>query len=68
MLLQVTELKKKQHVQSQLSTKRPKGDEATRRLQFEIQSLKAQKVPYCCRRACLYKLLFISWFPVLTLS
>lgn len=46
LLLQVTELKKKQRVQSQLSTKRPKGNEATRRLQFEIQSLKAQKVPY----------------------
>ncbi|KAK4571936.1 hypothetical protein RGQ29_030364 [Quercus rubra] len=46
---QVTELKKKQHVQSQLSTKRPKGDEATRRLQFEIQSLKAQKVQLHCK-------------------
>uniref|UniRef100_A0A2N9FKT1 Tesmin/TSO1-like CXC domain-containing protein n=1 Tax=Fagus sylvatica TaxID=28930 RepID=A0A2N9FKT1_FAGSY len=46
---QVTELKKKQHVQSQLSTQRPKGDEATRRLQFEIQSLKAQKVQLHCK-------------------
>ncbi|XP_062164837.1 kinesin-like protein KIN-4C [Alnus glutinosa] len=46
---QVTELKKKQNVQSQLSTQRPKGDEATKRLQFEIQSLKAQKVQMQCK-------------------
>ena len=47
-LSQVTELKKKLDVQSQLSTRRPKGDGATKQTDFEIMSLKAQKVKYCC--------------------
>ncbi|KAG6648723.1 kinesin-like protein KIN-4C [Carya illinoinensis] len=46
---QVTTLKKKQNVQSQFSVQRPKGDEATKRLQFEIQSLRAQKVQLQCK-------------------
>ncbi|XP_030933549.1 kinesin-like protein KIN-4C [Quercus lobata] len=41
---QVKEMAKKQHVESHLSTQRPKGDEATNGLQFENQCLKAQKV------------------------
>lgn len=47
-LLQVTELKKKLDVQSQLSTRRQKGDEATKHSDLEIMSLKAQKVKCYC--------------------
>ncbi|KAG6585339.1 Kinesin-like protein KIN-4C, partial [Cucurbita argyrosperma subsp. sororia] len=46
---QVTELKKKLDVQSQLSTRRPKGDGATKQTDFEIMSLKAQKVQLQCK-------------------
>ncbi|XP_027356855.1 kinesin-like protein KIN-4C [Abrus precatorius] len=46
---QVTELKKKLGTQSQFSTQRKRVDESTRQLQFEIQSLKAQKVQLQCK-------------------
>ncbi|CAK9313007.1 unnamed protein product [Citrullus colocynthis] len=46
---QVTELKKKLDVQSQLSTRRQKGDEATKHSDLEIMSLKAQKVQLQCK-------------------
>lgn len=48
MLLQVAELKKKINSQSQFSTQRKRVDEATKQSQFEIQSLKAQKVSSLC--------------------
>lgn len=44
--LQVAELKKKLGSQSQFSTHRKRADESTKQLQFEIQSLKAQKVTF----------------------
>lgn len=44
MVLQVTELKKKLDSQPQFSTQRKRVDESTKQMQFEIQSLKAQKV------------------------
>jgi len=43
-LLQISELKKKLGSQSQFSTHRKNADESTKQLQYEIQSLKAQKV------------------------
>lgn len=46
---QVTELKKKLNSQSQFSTQRKRVDESTKQLQFEIQSLKAQKVQLQCK-------------------
>ncbi|XP_008444923.1 kinesin-like protein KIN-4C [Cucumis melo] len=46
---QVTELKKKLDVQSQLSTRRQKGDVATKQTDLEIVSLKAQKVQLQCK-------------------
>lgn len=46
---QVKELKKKQDVQSQLSTYRRKSEESTKHLQDEIQKLKAQKVQLQCK-------------------
>ncbi|KAI4307497.1 hypothetical protein L6164_030676 [Bauhinia variegata] len=46
---QVTELKKKLASQSQFSTQRKRVDETTKQLQFEIQSLKAQKVQLQCK-------------------
>ncbi|XP_031736845.1 kinesin-like protein KIN-4C isoform X2 [Cucumis sativus] len=46
---QVTELKKKLDVQSQLSTRRPKGEAATKQTDLEIVSLKAQKVQLQCK-------------------
>ncbi|XP_020212661.1 kinesin-like protein KIN-4C isoform X1 [Cajanus cajan] len=45
---QVTELKTKLGTRSQFSIQRKKVDESTRQLQFEIQSLKAQKVQLQC--------------------
>ncbi|KAJ1424768.1 Chromosome-associated kinesin KIF4 [Sesbania bispinosa] len=46
---QVTELKKKLGSQSQFSTQRKRVDESTKQFQFEIQSLKAQKVQLQCK-------------------
>ncbi|XP_057426277.1 kinesin-like protein KIN-4C isoform X2 [Lotus japonicus] len=46
---QVTVLKNKLGSQSQFSTHRKKVDESTKQLQFEIQSLKAQKVQLQCK-------------------
>ncbi|PON49782.1 Kinesin-like protein [Parasponia andersonii] len=46
---QVADLKKKLEAKSQFSVQRPKRDEATKRLQFDIQSLKAQKVQLQCK-------------------
>ncbi|KAG7029672.1 Kinesin-like protein KIN-4C [Cucurbita argyrosperma subsp. argyrosperma] len=46
---QVTELKKKLDVQSQLSTRWKKGDEVSKQTDLEIMSLKAQKVQLQCR-------------------
>ncbi|KAK7282894.1 hypothetical protein RIF29_12001 [Crotalaria pallida] len=46
---QVAELKKKLGSQSQFSTHRKRVDESTKQLQFEIQSLKAQKVQLQCK-------------------
>lgn len=46
---QVTELKKKLDVQSQLSTRRQKGDGASKQTDFEIMNLKAQKVQLQCK-------------------
>ncbi|CAL0305601.1 unnamed protein product [Lupinus luteus] len=46
---QVAELKKKVGSQSQFSTHRKGADESTNQLQFEIQSLKAQKVQLQCK-------------------
>ncbi|MED6172390.1 hypothetical protein PIB30_049596 [Stylosanthes scabra] len=46
---QVTELQKKLASQSQFSTQRKRVDESSRQLQFEIQSLKAQKVQLQCK-------------------
>ncbi|KAK3425731.1 hypothetical protein EUGRSUZ_F02150 [Eucalyptus grandis] len=46
---QVKQLKKKQDVQSQLSTHRRKNEESTKHLQDEIQKLKAQKVQLQCK-------------------
>ncbi|XP_061372081.1 kinesin-like protein KIN-4C [Gastrolobium bilobum] len=46
---QVTELKKKLGSQSQFSTHRKRVDESTKQLQFEIQTLKAQKVQLQCK-------------------
>ncbi|KAJ7965817.1 kinesin-like protein KIN-4C [Quillaja saponaria] len=46
---QVTILKKKLDSQSQFSTHRRRGDEATRQLQFDIQNLKAHKVQLQCK-------------------
>lgn len=46
---QVSELKKKLGSQSQFSTHRKKADESTKQLQYEIQSLKAQKVQLQCK-------------------
>ncbi|XP_062098284.1 kinesin-like protein KIN-4C isoform X2 [Humulus lupulus] len=46
---QVADLKNKLEIKSQFSVQRSKGDEATRRLQFEIQNLKAQKVQLQCK-------------------
>lgn len=41
---QVTELKKKQDAQAQLLRQKQKSDEAAKRLQDEIQRIKAHKV------------------------
>ncbi|TKY74438.1 Kinesin protein BC2 [Spatholobus suberectus] len=46
---QVTELKTKLGTRSQFSIQRKKVDESTKQLQFEIQSLKAQKVQLQCK-------------------
>ncbi|KAJ4701462.1 kinesin-like protein KIN-4C [Melia azedarach] len=46
---QVLELKKKLEVQFQFSTQKPKGDEAAKRFQDEIQKLRAQKVQLQCK-------------------
>ncbi|RDX86674.1 Kinesin-like protein KIN-4C, partial [Mucuna pruriens] len=46
---QVTELKTKLGTRSQFSIQRKKVDESTKPLQFEIQSLKAQKVQLQCK-------------------
>ncbi|MED6202270.1 hypothetical protein PIB30_103639 [Stylosanthes scabra] len=46
---QVTELQKKLASQSQFSTQRKRVDESSRQFQFEIQSLKAQKVQLQCK-------------------
>ncbi|KAE9609087.1 hypothetical protein Lal_00020564 [Lupinus albus] len=46
---QVAELKKKLGSQSQFSTHRKRVDESSKQLQFEIQSLKAQKVQLQCK-------------------
>ncbi|KAM6560538.1 hypothetical protein CsatA_029777 [Cannabis sativa] len=46
---QVADLKNKLEIKSQFSVQRPKGDEATKRSQFEIQNLKAQKVQLQCK-------------------
>ncbi|KAF3447246.1 hypothetical protein FNV43_RR12426 [Rhamnella rubrinervis] len=46
---QVEDLKKKLDAKSQLSVRRPRGDEATEQLHIEIQSLKAQKVQLQCK-------------------
>lgn len=50
MLLQVAELKKKLSSQFQFSTQRKRVDEASKQSQFEIQSLKAQKVSSLSRQ------------------
>ncbi|XP_054797991.1 kinesin-like protein KIN-4C isoform X2 [Prosopis cineraria] len=47
--LQAAELKKKLNSQSQFSTQRKRGDDATKQSQFEIQFLKAQKVQLQCK-------------------
>ncbi|KAK7410467.1 hypothetical protein VNO78_01269 [Psophocarpus tetragonolobus] len=46
---QVTDLKTKLGTRSQFSIQRRKVDESTKQLQFEIQTLKAQKVQLQCR-------------------
>lgn len=45
LLLQVSDLKKKQDAQAQLLRQKQKSDEAAKRLQDEIQKIKSQKVP-----------------------
>lgn len=45
---QVLELKKKLELQFQFSTQKPKGDEAAKRFQDEIQKLRVQKVSSGC--------------------
>ena len=49
MLYQILDLKKKQESQVQLVKEKQKSDDAAKRLQAEIQSIKAQKVssPFC---------------------
>lgn len=44
--LQILELKKKQESQVELSKQKQKSDEAAKRLQAEIQYIKAQKVSF----------------------
>ncbi|RYR55740.1 hypothetical protein Ahy_A06g030917 [Arachis hypogaea] len=44
---QILDLKKKQESQVQLLKQKQKSDEAAKRLQDEIQSIKAQKVDFC---------------------
>ncbi|KAH9690353.1 kinesin-like protein KIN-4C [Citrus sinensis] len=46
---QVLELKKKLELQFQFSTQKPKGDEAAKRFQDEIQKLRVQKVQLQCK-------------------
>lgn len=48
-VLQILDLKKKQENQFHLLKQKQKSDEATKRLQDEIQSIKAQKV---CSHSC----------------
>lgn len=64
-LSQVTELKKKLDVQSQLSTRRQKGDGASKQTDFEIMNLKAQKVKYFCILcySCLCETLLFFFLP-----
>lgn len=46
MLYQILDFKKKQESQVQLVKEKQKSDEAAKRLQAEIQSIKVQKVSY----------------------